>query len=119
MSDGVGKMENACVVGHHNHPAVGLHRGRDEQLHHSLARGVVERGGRLIAENQAGLVHKCAGERNALLLAPRKRLGKRVEPILQAKPNKKVLRLRDGLAPLNTSGKEGDRCVLGGGERAQ
>jgi hypothetical protein len=80
---------------------------------------LIERGGRLVAEDQAGLVHERAGEGDALLLTAGKRRRERVEPVLQAKPNKQLLRVRDGLAPLHTGGKERNRRVFGGGEGGQ
>jgi hypothetical protein len=95
VGDGVGEMENARVVCDHDHGAVGLHGGGDEQLHHRLAGRVIERGGRLVAEDQAGLVHEGTGECDALLLTAGKGRRERVESVLQAKPNKQLLRVRD------------------------
>ena len=61
--------------------AVRVNRGRGEQFHNGFAGGVVERGGRLVANNEAGLVNKRAGEGDALLLAAGKFARKRVEPL--------------------------------------
>src|SRR5215472_16817762 len=80
---------------------------------------MVERGGRLVAEDKGRVVHKGAGERDALLLPAGKSARQRVEAIFQAELDEQFLRARNGLTPLDASGEERHRGVLGGGERGQ
>ena len=61
VGDPLAEVEDAVVVGDDDHGAVGLDGGLAEQLHHAQPGLVVERGGRLIADQEAGLVDQGPG----------------------------------------------------------
>ena len=77
VRDAVGEVEDAGVVGHHDHGAVRPDGALRQQLHHRLAVRGVERGRRLVADDEARLVDQRPGERDALLLAARELRGER------------------------------------------
>ena len=51
VGDDVGKAKDPAVMGDHEDRPVRMHSGRGKQFHDGLARGVIECGGRLIANN--------------------------------------------------------------------
>src|SRR5206468_888381 len=62
VCDDVGVMEHAGVMRDDDGGTVGLHGVGGDQFHHRFASLVVERGGRLIANNQTRLMYKSAGD---------------------------------------------------------
>ena len=69
VGDPVAEVEDAVVVGDDHDGPVGPDGRLAEQLHHGQAGLVVERGGRLVADQQARLVDQGPGDRDPLLLA--------------------------------------------------
>ena len=84
VGDGVGVVEDARVVRDDDDGAVGLDGVRGQQLHDGLAARMVQRRRRLVADDEARLVHERARDGHALLLAPgerrRERVGAAPEP---------------------------------------
>ena len=46
-----------------------------QRVHHHLGVARIERGDRLVGQDDLGLLHQCAGDGDALLLAARQRVG--------------------------------------------
>jgi hypothetical protein len=68
------------VVGDHQDRRAAVVRHLSEQLHHASAAHAVERGGRLVRQDQRRLVRQGSGDGHALLLAAAEHLGVRVLP---------------------------------------
>jgi hypothetical protein len=83
--DAVGLLSDALVVGHQHH-GTPCSRQFVEQGEHLLARGAVERSGRLICQDEPGLVDQRPGDSGPLLLTSRHLLGQLVEVLTQ--PNR-------------------------------
>jgi hypothetical protein len=68
LEDAVGEVEDAVVVGDDDDGAVRLDRDGAQQVHDAAAGAGVERRGRLVADDQPGIVDQRAGDGDALLL---------------------------------------------------
>src|SRR5262249_35413009 len=68
VDDAIAEAENAVIVRHDDDGPFRLHRDATQQLHHGLARVGVERGGRLVADQQSRFVDQRPGDGDALLL---------------------------------------------------
>lgn len=68
-------IKGAMIVGDDDDARAALVGDAGKQLHHLPAAPAVERGGRLIGQDQAGLVGQRAGDGDALLLAAGERVG--------------------------------------------
>jgi hypothetical protein len=71
MRDGIGEMENAIVVRHHDDGAIGACRATADQLHDASAEFGIERACWLIANKESWLVNQRTRNRYALLLPAR------------------------------------------------
>ena len=69
LNDAVGKWINAAVVCDNDDAPVGFQCAGFEEFERLVSAHGVERGGGLVADDQARLVDKRAGNRHALLLA--------------------------------------------------
>ena len=74
LRDTVGETEDAVVMGHDDDAALGRAGKIADKLHDVGAGILIERRGRLIADQQRRLMHEGARDRHALLLAARERV---------------------------------------------
>ena len=75
VGDPLAELEDAVVVGHHDDGPVGPDGRLAEQLHDGQARLVVQRGRRLVADQQPRLVDQGPGDGDPLHLAARELAG--------------------------------------------
>ena len=68
VRDAVGELINAGVMCYDHQRAVRSLRHISQDLHHGMSGGMVQATGRFVANNDFRIVHKRAGDRNALLL---------------------------------------------------
>src|SRR5215831_3059595 len=84
-------MEDPGIVSDDDDRAIGLDRARREKVHHGLTRRMIERGGRLVAHDDARLMDESPGKSDSLLLAAGKLGRKRVHSFFEAQPYEKRL----------------------------
>ena len=119
VCDDIGIMEDTRVMGHDDGGAVGMNGVGGDQFHHCFAGRVVERGGRLVADDQPRLVHESAGDGDALLLAAGQRGGQPIASSFEAQPIEQRLRAIHGFGALHSGGNQGYGGVFGSGQRWQ
>ena len=97
--DAVGETDHALGIGRdvgvmsHQHHRHALAVQFDEQLHHLLGGGGVERAGGLVGQEQERLVDDGARDRDALLLSARELVGQVIHAIGQPHPLERAHRL--------------------------
>ena len=69
VDDAVGEIEDTIVVGDHQHGGPLLFRELLQQFDNLASRGAVQRGGRLIGENELRFGDQGTGDRNTLPLS--------------------------------------------------
>jgi hypothetical protein len=71
MNDAIGHVENAIVVGDKQNGAVFLFGEVVEQIDDRAARFAIQGSGRFVSEDNLGMGHEGAGDRDPLFLAAR------------------------------------------------
>lgn len=98
VHDPIGDVQDSAVVGdHQDGPAVLA----SQLLEHgdSLTAGLlVQRGSRLVGQDQLGLVDQAAGDGDSLLLSAGQGVGLVVDPLAESEPGQQPLDLLLGLA---------------------
>jgi hypothetical protein len=117
--DAVGEVHDARVVRDDDQRAVGASGHGAQRLHHAPAGLVVERGGGLVAHDEARVVHQRARDGHALLLAAGELRGQAVGLLGEPDARQQLAGAHDGLRARHALQHERDGHVLGGGERGQ
>src|SRR5271165_4039654 len=71
MNETIGLLDDSVVVGNHNNGRTVFDRGFLQKIDDIAGRILVESSSRLIGKNQLGAIYQCAGDGDALALAPR------------------------------------------------
>ncbi len=86
MDQPVGAFDDAVIVGDHDHRRLVRHRRFLEQLDDHPRRILVEGRGRLVGEDQAGVIDQGPRDRHPLALAAREQPRLVVDPMAEAEP---------------------------------
>ena len=116
--DAIGPRGQLGIVGHHDggHAAVA---GGEDQAHHDLCIGGVERAGGLVGQEQTTFAHHGAGDGDALALTARQHVGVVRRPVLQPEILEGRERGRLGLAGRDAIELQGKGDVLHGAQPGQ
>jgi hypothetical protein len=95
--DAIAKRINPAIVSDHNHSAIRLHGHLANHLHHRAAVGRIQRGGRLISDQQAWFVNESPSDRDALLLTARELARVRFQAAAQTNCHQQLRGLGHGL----------------------